>query len=89
MAPIDSILTDKAIIIVIIVVVVVVISHIAAAEDGVGAAVTPLSSLAAAALSLISLLNLRRSIVAPSHITIIVLPSMSAPLPSVAASRSC
>ena len=69
-APIDSIVAGKAIFVVIIVVVVavvVVVSREAAVEDGVGGAVTPMSSLAAAALSLIPLLNVRRSIVAPSH----------------------
>jgi hypothetical protein len=88
-ALIDSIVADEAILVIIIIVVVVVIYCVAAAEDGVGAAVAPLSSLAAAALSLIPLLNVRRWIVAPSHITIIVLPSVPTPLLSVVASRPC
>ncbi len=82
----DPILVSEAIVVVIIVVIVVVVSHIVATEDGVGEAVAPLSSLAVAALSLIPLLIVCRLIVPPSYITIIVLPSVSTPLPSVATS---
>ena len=88
-APIDSIIAEEAIVVTIIVVVIVIVSRIGAAEDGVGVAVAPLASSAAAVLSLIPLLNVRRSIVAPSHITVIVLPSVPTPLPFVAASRLC
>ena len=66
-APIYKIVVGKAIVIIIIVVVIDVVSRIATAEYGVDGAVAPLSSLAAVALSLIPLLNVRCLIVAPSH----------------------
>jgi hypothetical protein len=79
-APVDSIVGGEAIVIVVIIVVIVVIASVAVVvsrdvgtEDGVSGAVPPLSSLlssAAVAMALYLILrplNVRHSIITPSH----------------------